>query len=253
MCFEVNHYSPIPPFRRTFELRHVAIMAMNGVLLGIAFIFLLTRNSENMSTFKLSFGNGYGPETVKQISGYLPVQNRGNLFFWFFESRNDPQNDPLLIWLQGGPGCSSMYALGYENGPYKFQNGKLTLNPFSWNAAVNLMYIDNPIDVGFSDGPKDSECKSSTCAANDMYELLIQFYSNFPKYKQNPLIVSGESYAGHWVSALSWKLYKENLSNFQGFMIGNGLVNAGIQYAEYFNFGVNMEIISKSASNRKAL
>jgi cathepsin A (carboxypeptidase C) len=75
-----------------------------------------------------------------------------DLFYWWFESRNSPKDDPLVIWLTGGPGCASEIALLYENGPYRFEDDGKTLkgNPHSWNSNANLLYVDQPIGTGFS-------------------------------------------------------------------------------------------------------
>jgi len=74
-----------------------------------------------------------------------------DVFYWWFESRNDPKNDPLVLWLTGGPGCASEIALFHENGPYKWgADKKLESNPSSWNSNANLIYVDQPIGTGFS-------------------------------------------------------------------------------------------------------
>jgi hypothetical protein len=74
------------------------------------------------------------------------------MFFWFFESRNDPKNAPLSIWLNGGPGASSSASAVGENGPciVSEDSNSTTLNPWSWNNEVNMLYIDQPVQVGFS-------------------------------------------------------------------------------------------------------
>lgn len=72
-------------------------------------------------------------------SGLIDIDHTDNqaddIFYWWFESRTDVSNDPLVLWLTGGPGCASEIALFYENGPYQFEaDGKtLKMNPHSWN------------------------------------------------------------------------------------------------------------------------
>ena len=75
-----------------------------------------------------------------------------NTFFWFFEAKEDPENAPLSIWMNGGPGSSSMPGLLNEHGPcYANPDSKTTsLRDWSWNNKVNMLYIDQPVQVGFS-------------------------------------------------------------------------------------------------------
>ncbi|KAI9845827.1 MAG: hypothetical protein M1837_004507 [Sclerophora amabilis] len=103
-------------------------------------------------------------EGVRSFSGYVHLPNDSlddvnvvqdypiNTFFWFFESREDPENAPLSIWMNGGPGSSSMIGLLQENGPCSVNSdsNSTTLSPFSWNGASNMLYIDQPNQVGLS-------------------------------------------------------------------------------------------------------
>ncbi|GKT76086.1 serine carboxypeptidase [Colletotrichum tofieldiae] len=91
------------------------------------------------------------PGTLDDVDGEAqdyPI----NTFFWFFEARKAPENAPLAIWLNGGPGGSSIMGLLEENGPCLVNEDSKTtrLNPWSWNNEVNLLYIDQPTQVGFS-------------------------------------------------------------------------------------------------------
>eukprot|EP01084_Bolivina_argentea_P232777 392238_1 len=147
--------------------------------------------------------SGYGPEKVINFSGYYNVhKNERHLFYWFFESRTDPSNDPLMVWLTGGPGCSSMLALLGENGPYVLKNNSYTdleINPFSWNNNSNIMWIDNPSGAGYSydDHPVIDGVYTENEVARDLYEFMQQFLKNNSKYASLPFYVTGESYAGH--------------------------------------------------------
>lgn len=71
----------------------------------------------------------------------------GKFHYVLFESQRDPDNDPLLLWLNGGPGCSSLIGMVYENGPFVFNTPgsvKFTINEYSWNKKANVLYIESP-------------------------------------------------------------------------------------------------------------
>jgi len=209
--------------------------------------------------FLLSFGlvcASYGPETVYNDAGYISVSNDSrHLFYWFFESRNDPKSDPFVIWMSGGPGCSSMLALFAENGPYIVQNDlSLELNPYSWNSNATVLWIDQPAGTGFSYGPK---VLHETGVAEDVYEFLQGFFAKYPQYIDLDFYVFGESYAGHYVPAVSQKIVEMNEQlaqsgktssniyiNFKGAGIGNGLTNPGVQYLYYAPYAKAHDLVS---------
>jgi carboxypeptidase C (cathepsin A) len=189
--------------------------------------------------------NGWGPEPVTQHSGYITVRgtpkNGTHLFYWMFESRSNPSTDPFLVWLTGGPGCSSMMALFYENGPYHFNNASQVItNPYSWNSNATLLYIDQPVGTGWSyaDVPADY-VSNETEVAQDMYVFLQEFFQLYPKYQPLDFYLFGESYAGHYVPAISARILQGGGSptiNLRGSGIGNGLTDPIIQYGQYGPF-----------------
>ena len=86
-------------------------------------------------------------------SGIIDLtEDDDDMFYILFNSRRNPQKDPLVMWLTGGPGCSSELALFYENGPFGFNetDRSLIYNPYSWNNISNLLFVDNPVGTGFS-------------------------------------------------------------------------------------------------------
>jgi carboxypeptidase C (cathepsin A) len=85
----------------------------------------------------------------KWYSGYLDISGTKHLHYFLFESQNNPATDPLLIWLNGGPGCSSVLGALYENGPFVFLAGTSTFktNDYSWNKFANVLYIESPAGV----------------------------------------------------------------------------------------------------------
>lgn len=180
-------------------------------------------------------------------SGFLPIQNKGSLFYWWFESRNSPSTDPLVLWLTGGPGCSSELALFEENGPYKINDDlSLRINPYSWNNFANLLFVDQPLGTGYSTA-KTLET-TETEIATDFYTFFTEFLTAYPQFKGRPFYITGESYAGHYIPAISAYIVQQNNRdiNFLGAAIGNGLVSAYWQYPEYNTFAYENKLISKA-------
>ncbi|CAI5715338.1 unnamed protein product [Peronospora destructor] len=188
-------------------------------------------------------------DSTKQLSGYFKIagSKSKNYFYWLFESRGSPSTDPMIIWLTGGPGCSSMLALLGENGPC-IVNDDLSLkrNPFSWTERANVMWIDQPAGTGFSYGDASEYDKTEKEVADDMYQFLQEFFQAKSEYKNQPFYVFGESYAGHYVSAITYRIFLGNQLqegkvhiNLQGFGIGNGLTDPEVQYKYYPDMAYN--------------
>lgn len=174
--------------------------------------------------------------SVKQYSGYLDIASDKHLFFWFFESRSSPSTDPLLLWLNGGPGCSSSTGLLFELGPCNIRaNGtKTEFNPYSWNSKANIIFLDNPINVGYSYAENES-INNTPDAATDVYAFLQLFYKRFSQYSKLPFHIAAESYGGHYAPNFAAKIWEGNKDvkslksgaavkiPLESIMIGNGL------------------------------
>jgi len=90
--------------------------------------------------------------TAKQYSGYLPLSSRNNIHYWLLESQGTPATDPLVLWVSGGPGCSSLEGLFTTVGPlYPNPDGQtLFENIYAWNKIANMLFLDSPRDAGYS-------------------------------------------------------------------------------------------------------
>ena len=145
-------------------------------------------------------------------AGYLDLANgRGSMYYMYYEAEqpDDPslKTTPVLLWLQGGPGCSSLFGAFYINGPYLI-NADLSLrpNPGRWNRKYGTLFVDQPLGVGFSvarDPRRDVPAHELPLAA-DLYVALNAFYgARGPAFAARPLFVTGESYAGKYVPSIA--------------------------------------------------
>lgn len=186
---------------------------------------------------------------LKQFSGYLTVDEKTNrsIFYWYVESLSDPSTDPVVLWTNGGPGCSGLLGFGTEQGPYHIQkDGTLKTNPYAWNNIANMLYVEQPAGVGFSfSDDADDYHTGDEQAAVDNYELLKQFLQKFPERKENKLYIASESYGGHYMPQLAEQILKKNTDNsinFKGFLVGNPYVdsysNSVAQYRQMYYDGL---------------
>eukprot|EP00602_Paraphysomonas_sp_CaronLab_P003485 CAMPEP_0185024182 /NCGR_PEP_ID=MMETSP1103-20130426/7145_1 /TAXON_ID=36769 /ORGANISM="Paraphysomonas bandaiensis, Strain Caron Lab Isolate" /LENGTH=392 /DNA_ID=CAMNT_0027557079 /DNA_START=270 /DNA_END=1448 /DNA_ORIENTATION=+ len=204
-------------------------------------------------------------------SGYVNVTEEDWLFYWFFETADGNPDAPLIIWTNGGPGCSSMEGATTENGPLVLFDIKeacstndcdyteqLSLNPYSWNAHANVLYLDQPRYVGYSFGYGE-KVKSSVEAAQDFIVFYNGWLELFPEFQGRELIISGESYGGHYVPAWAGAIldYNEEQTsesdkiNFSGVVIGNGCVNNTVQGMEpYVDFLHESNLIPADSNPR---
>ena len=115
--------------------------------------------------------------------------------------QENPEDAPVVIWLQGGPGGSSMFGLLELHGPILsvFDNNGETVatpNEYTWARKANMLYIDNPVGAGYSYADDSALPTNQDDVARDLYECLIQFYKLFPQYQPNEFYAFGESYGG---------------------------------------------------------
>ncbi|XP_043695405.1 serine carboxypeptidase-like 34 [Telopea speciosissima] len=199
----------------------------------------------------------------KQYAGYVTVnESHGRaLFYWFFEATHKPEKKPLLLWLNGGPGCSSIgYGAAEELGPFLMQKGtpELRFNNNTWNKAANLLFLESPVGVGFSytNTSKDIDELGDTITAKDSYTFLVNWLRRFPQYKSHDFYISGESYAGHYVPQLAEVIFdankivsKEDHINLKGFIIGNALLDDDTDQTGMIEYAWDHAVISDGVYN----
>ncbi|KAH6930252.1 hypothetical protein HPB50_012264 [Hyalomma asiaticum] len=167
-------------------------------------------------------------------SGFITVNKElgSNLFFWFFPAQEDPENAPVSLWLQGGPGTSSLEGLFVEHGPYYIdENGDAQLRDVTWTRTISMLYVDNPVGTGFSfTESEEGYATNQDDVSRDMLEMLQQFFTLFSDYSSNDFYLSGESYAGKYVPSIGAALHESRDQlrvpiNFKGIAVGNGMTD----------------------------
>ncbi|CAN4098317.1 unnamed protein product [Withania somnifera] len=163
----------------------------------------------------------------QHFSGYVTVDDKKQraLFYYFVEAEIDPASKPLVLWLNGGPGCSSVGVGAFsENGPFRPRGQVLVRNEHSWNKEANMLYLESPVGV-----------------ARDNVVFLQRWFNKFPQYKNNNLFLTGESYAGHYIPQLAKLMIelnnKKKLFNLKGVALGNPVLEFATDFnsrAEYF-------------------
>mmetsp|Transcript_51277 Transcript_51277/g.58753 ORF Transcript_51277/g.58753 Transcript_51277/m.58753 type:complete len:483 (+) Transcript_51277:45-1493(+) len=211
------------------------------------------------------------PEFSPQVvySGFVEFEQYSGsaIYFNFYQALEveDSEEVPILVWLQGGPGCSSWLANLVEFGPYevvkspgdcqkedkcardiKFgDNFFLKRRPNSWNEKYHLIFIDNPFGSGYSYAINEHDYVSTEEQVSQIVSsTLLEFTTQFPQYQQNPLFITGESYGGHYVPAVAEYILNNSIQlNLKGVAIGDGWTDPEIQIQTFSLFAIANALI----------
>ncbi|KAL5546706.1 hypothetical protein UlMin_006393 [Ulmus minor] len=165
--------------------------------------------------------------SFRQFSGYISVDEEQEraLFYYLVEAETNPHSKPLVLWLTGGPACSSLGVGAFtEHGPFKTNGVDLIKNDYSWNKEANMLYLESPAGVGFSYSANKTFYLNvnDEITARDNLIFLRRWFSKFPEYKNRDLFIAGESYAGHYVPQFAQLIIDSNEKfNLKGIAIGN--------------------------------
>ncbi|XP_059659358.1 serine carboxypeptidase-like 31 [Cornus florida] len=169
----------------------------------------------------------------RHYSGYVTVNEKNGraLFYWFYEASTLPDEKPLVLWLNGGPGCSSVgYGATQEIGPFIIDTDghALKVNPYAWNREANMLFLESPVGVGFSysNTTSDYDNLGDDFTANDAYTFLHKWFVKFPSYRTRIFYIAGESYAGKYVPELAELIHDKNKDpslyiDLRGILLGN--------------------------------
>jgi len=203
----------------------------------------------------------YGIGNYTSFAGFITTDNTtdNNMFIWYFPPQTGNINAPLIIWLQGGPGGSSLFGLFAENGPLDLtEDLEVFARTTTWNQKYGMIFIDNPVGAGFSYTGTGQYCTNETCVANNLYSLLLTFYAVFPETAGNDLYITGESYAGHYIPAFGYKIFQENNKQppppfkipLKGVAIGDGWVDPINMIPAYPNLFWNLGLADENQRRR---
>ncbi|KAL6552462.1 hypothetical protein OROHE_007826 [Orobanche hederae] len=201
----------------------------------------------------------------EQYGGYVTVdQTSGRaLYYYFVEAQHSENTLPLLLWFNGGPGCSSFgYGAMMELGPFRVNSDGETLykNNFAWNYAANVLFFETPAGVGFSYSNKTNDTSKSgdKRTASDNYIFLLNWLERFPEYKERDIYIAGESYAGHYVPQLAHTILLHNgqakntttIINLKGIIIGNAVIDDETDTKGMYNYFASHALISDDTANQ---
>jgi len=172
-----------------------------------------------------------------QYSGYLSVAGGSNMHYWLVESENNPDNSPTVLWLNGGPGFSSLDGFVYENGPFVIQpDNTLKKRKYRWNKMVNMLYIEAPVGVGFSYSDTGDYACSDDRTAHENKLAVEKFFEKFPEFntKKSKFYIFGESYAGVYIPTLAEAIVQATIdgtytgAELAGIAVGNGCTGTDV-------------------------
>ena len=178
------------------------------------------------------------PPNFRMFSGYIDVSKNSDqskmMFYWFAESQRDPENDPVILWTNGGPGCSGLGGFMTEQGPFRpVKSGNTTslkYNDFAWNKIASTVFIEQPVGVGFSSAP-DGMVYGDAQAAEDNMRFVVGFFQKFKNFQALDFYITSESYGGHYMPTLARELLEHDVK-LTGVAVGNPLT-----YMPYRNYG----------------
>ncbi|KAK9471386.1 Alpha/Beta hydrolase protein [Dipodascopsis tothii] len=229
-----------------------------GAFLAVASLKLCLAIDKSAADYYVKSLPGVPSELAlpKMHAGHIEInpEHNGNLFFWHVTSKHLSDKPRTVIWLNGGPGCSSMDGQMMEIGPFRVgEGGILHENKGSWHHYTNLLFVDNPVGTGFSYVDSDSYLHDLPEMASDFLIFMDKFFDIFPEYETDDLYIAGESYAGMYIPYIADAMLRRNINAtsdstirelpLKGILLGNGWIDPIRQYLAYLPFAYQSGLI----------
>ncbi|KAI0525276.1 hypothetical protein KFK09_004669 [Dendrobium nobile] len=239
--------------------RHQLPLLLDSALCLLLFFNMI---SSSLSAFnKITHLPGFdGPLPFRLETGYVTMNEKSGaeLFYYLVESERSPSEDPLLLWLVGGPGCSAINGMTLDMGPLRFklddfdgQLPNLYANPFAWTKISNMIFVDWPIGTGFSYSKTAQDYTTEDVNGTEfIYKFLRKWLLDHPRFLSNPFYMGGDSYGGKIAVLVAHKIAEGNeggqepLINFKGYLVGNAATGEQVDTTTQVPHAYGLGIIS---------
>ncbi|KAI9271802.1 serine carboxypeptidase-domain-containing protein [Phascolomyces articulosus] len=224
--------------------------------LGLIALLIAGITAQTAEDYKIDALPGLDPkeaEGLTQYAGHIEItpEMNSNIFFWMIEQVHETNPQKLIIWLNGGPGCSSMDGLFLENGPYRV-NPDMTVNISTggWQDHATIVYVDQPVGTGFSFTDMSGYSKNMGEIVDGFMLFLEKFFVIFPQLKEQDMYLAGESFAGTYIPYFTTRMLENNKNkddlkyNLKGIAIGNGWIAPEHQYDAYYDFAIQNDLLN---------
>ncbi|GAA5850271.1 hypothetical protein JCM8547_001073 [Rhodosporidiobolus lusitaniae] len=205
---------------------------------------LFVSNLPGLSDSKLALFAGNIPSSSSPTSD-------AHLYFLLARAKHLPKRERLVIWLNGGPGCSSFDGALVELGPLRItpEGGVRVMENTAWNEYANVLFLDQPAGTGYSYVNKGDDVRELADAARHVVTFLSNFYRIFPEFAAMDTYIAGESYAGQYIPYIADAILKTTSvsTNLKGLLIGNGWISPRHQYPAYLTYLVDKGFLRKGS------
>lgn len=199
------------------------------------------------------------------FSGHLQISDVKRIYYSLVEAKSRAREAPLVIWMNGGPGCSGMVSFLTQIGPFSLISPEndlpteenlenlLEMNPHSWNNLANVLFIEQPIGVGYSYtlSSTSSIKYSDELSAVDNLLAIEAFFERFPDFQEQDIYLASQAYGGHFTIQLLEKIHwfskgKDLYNRIKGIAIGNPFVDFNTGYVAQAEALWGMQLIPRT-------